>query len=370
MRAAVLHRLHAPFVIEDVTLAEPAAGEVMVRMAASGVCRSDHHLVTGVTPHPMPVVCGHEGSGVVDTVGAGVTRVAPGDHVVLSWAPSCGSCFYCTHGVPAQCDTFLEPVWNGTMIDGTTRLALASVGAAPVPVYHYAALASFAEAVVVPESCCVRIPSDVPLEAAALVGCCVATGVGAVLNRGRVQQDETVAVFGCGGVGISIIQGALLSGAGRVIAVDVDAARRELAMRFGATDVLDASASDPVETIRAMTDGRGADVTFEAIGRPDVMAQALEAARRGGRVVLVGLGGAGEYLELGADTFTRSDKLLMGAYYGGCDPARDMPKLLDLYRAGRLKLDEMIGRRRPLDEINEAFADLEAGEILRTLIVF
>jgi len=370
LKAAVLHRPNTPFAVEDVNLAAPKAGEVRVRMAAAGVCRSDHHLVTGVTPHPMPVVCGHEGSGVVETVGDGVTRVAPGDHVVLSWAPACGSCFFCTHGLPAQCDTYIEPVWNGTLIDGTTRLSMDSGSGGPTPVYHYTALASFAEATVVPESCCVRIPPDVPLEAAALVGCCVATGVGAVLNRARVQRDETVAVFGCGGVGISIIQGAVLSGAARVIGVDRSAARLDLAPRFGATDVIDASASDPVEEIRAMTEGRGADVTFEAIGRTDVMTQALEAARRGGRVVLVGLGAEKEHLRLGAGSFTRSDKLLMGAYYGGCDPARDMPRLLDLYRAGRLKLDEMVGRRRPIEEINEAFADLETGGILRTLIVF
>jgi len=185
-----------------------------------------------------------------------------------------------------------------------------------------------------------------------------------------VRPGATAAVFGCGGVGISIIQGAVLSGARRVIAVDTNPSRLDLAARFGAADTVDASVADPVEAIRDLTQGRGADFTFEAIGRPRVMEQAVDAARRGGTVVLVGLGGAEERLALGAGSFTRSDKILTSAYYGGCDPARDMPMLLDLYMAGRLKLDEMIGRRRPLEQINEAFGDLDAGDILRTLIVF
>jgi len=299
-----------------------------------------------------------------------VTRLAPGDHVVLSWAPSCGSCFLCRNGLPAQCETFIEPIWNGTMPDGTTRLRQRTVDGGTAPVYHYTALASFAEAAVVPESCCVRIGEEVPLEAAALVGCCVATGVCAALTRARVRPGATAAIFGCGGVGISIIQGTSLAGARRVIAVDVNPARLALTPGFGATDMVDASRVDPVEAIRTLTGGRGADFAFEAIGRPRVMEQAVESARRGGTVVLVGLGGSEESLSLGAGTFTRSDKILTSAYYGGCDPARDMPMLLDLYMAGRLKLDEMIGRRRPLEEINEAFEDLEAGETLRTLIVF
>jgi S-(hydroxymethyl)glutathione dehydrogenase/alcohol dehydrogenase len=351
--------------IEDVTLSPPRAGEVQVRIAASGVCRSDHHVMSGATRHPMPVVCGHEGAGVVTAVGPGVTHVKPADHVVLSWAPSCGSCFYCRAGLPAQCEAFIKAVWDGTMIDGTTRLKLDGR-----PLHHYCLLASFAEQAVVPASCCVPIRKDVPLAVAALVGCAVATGVGAALYRAKVAPGASVVVFGCGGVGVNIVQGCLLSGAERIIAVDRNPARLAMARDLGATDVVDASGRDPVEMVRQLTGGRGADYAFEAIGNPATMGQAIEAARRGGTIVLVGLGGHAESIHLGAGTFTRSDKLLTSAYYGGCVPQLDMPKLIDLYVEGRLKLDELIGRRRPLSEINEAFADLATGDVIRTLIVF
>ena len=365
MKAAVLYQPATPFVVETVDLAPPRAGEVLVTLAATGVCRSDHHVLTGATPHPMPVVCGHEGAGTVAEVGAGVTRVAAGDPVVLSWAPACDTCFYCRAGLPAQCEAYIEPVWAGTMIDGTTRLSRGGR-----PLYHYSALAAFAEATVVPESCCIPIRSDVPLASAALVGCAVATGVGAAMYRAQVTPGSVVAVFGCGGVGINIVQGAALSGAARVIAIDTSAARRALALRFGATDTVAAGDVDAVAAVRDLTGGRGADYTFEAIGRPAVMMQAIEAARRGGTIVLVGLGSHDESITLGAGSFTRSDKVVTGAYYGGCRPRRDMPALLDLYADGRLKLDELIGRRRPLSEINEAFADLAAGDVIRTVICF
>jgi S-(hydroxymethyl)glutathione dehydrogenase/alcohol dehydrogenase len=315
----------------------------------------------------MPVVCGHEGAGVVEQVGPGVSRVAPGDHVVLSWAPSCGACFYCLHDLPAQCETYAKPIWAGTMIDGTTRLARRAGGA---PIHHFSALATFAESTVVPESCCVPVRRDVPLDVAALVGCCVATGFCAAQVRAKIERGARVAVFGCGGVGLNIIQGAALAGAARVIAVDVSAAKLAASRLFGATDTVDASSHDPVSTIRDLTGGLGADFTFEAIGAPAVMAQAIEAARRGGTIVLVGLGPRSESVPLGAGTFTRADKVLTSAYYGGCVPARDFPRILDLYVDGRLRLDELVTRRRPLDEINEAFADMISGEAIRTVITF
>jgi S-(hydroxymethyl)glutathione dehydrogenase/alcohol dehydrogenase len=365
VKAAVLHAPGAPLSIEEVTLSAPQAGEVLLRVAASGVCRSDHHVMTGATPHPMPVVCGHEGAGVVEQVGTGVTRVTPGDHVVLSWAPACGACFYCAHGLPAQCDTYLDPIWAGTMLDGTTRL-----GGTAGPIHHFSALATFAERTVVPESCCVPVRRDVPLEVAALVGCCVATGFCAARTRAKVQAGSRAAVFGCGGVGLNIIQGAALAGASRVIAVDVSAAKLRAARRFGATEAVDASREDPVAAVRRLTEGLGADYTFEAIGEPAVMAQAIAAARRGGTIVLVGLGPRAGMLPLGAGTFTREDKVLTSAYYGGCVPERDFPRILGLYAAGGLNLDDLITRRRPLEEINEAFADLISGEVIRTVITF
>lgn len=369
MKAAVLHAPGEGFRIEEVDLAPPRAGEVRVALAASGVCRSDHHLATGATPHPMPVVCGHEAAGVVEEVGPGVTSIAHDDHVILSWAPACGGCFYCERDLPAQCDRYREAIWNGTMLDGSTRLSLP--GPPRRSVFHYTALATFAPAAVVPESCCVPIRRDVPLHTAALVGCAVTTGVGAALLRAHVRPGESAAVFGCGGVGISILQAAALAGASPVIAVDPNPDRRKMARRlFGATHDLDPGRIDPVGAIRDATGGRGADCTFEALGDPAVMSQAVEAARRGGRVVLVGLGRPEQSLPLGAADFTRSDKLLTSAYYGGCVPRRDMPFILDLYASGKLKLDEMIGARRPLEEIDLAFDALLSGGVLRTLIVF
>ena len=351
--------------VEEVELLPPGPGEVRVEVAAVGVCRSDWHVMTGATRHPLPAVCGHEGSGIVGAVGEGVTTVAAGDHVVLSWAPSCGDCYYCRHDLPAQCEAYIEAVWNGTLRDGTTRLQ--SGGR---PLYHYAALACFAQACVVPASCCVRIPREAPLEAAALLGCAVATGVGAALRRARVAPGSSAAVFGCGGVGMNIIQGARIAGASLIAAVDVNPARLDLARRLGATHAVDASRGDPVAAVRSFTGGRGADHTFEALGSPAVMQQAIEAARRGGTIVLVGLGGHDEDIRLGAGTFTRSDKVLTSAYYGGCDPHRDMPEMMAMAMRGELQLEPLVGRRRPLEEIGEAFEDLRRGDVLRTLITF
>lgn len=368
MKAAVLHGPGTRFRIEDVQLDPPRDSEALVRIAATGVCRSDHHLLSGTTPHPMPVVCGHEGAGVVEEVGGGVTRVRPGDHVVLSWAPTCGSCFFCTHGLPAQCEAFLAPLWAGTMMDGTTRLSLPGRGGARL--HHYCALATFAEKAVVPASCCVPIRRDVPLASAALVGCAVATGVGAALFRARVQAGSSVVVYGCGGVGMNVVQGAAIARAATIVAVDPGASKREQALRLGATHAIDPAADDPVASVRTLTGGRGADYAFEAVGRPTIMGQAIASARRGGTIVLVGLGGRDEPLAVSSGDFTRSDKVLTSAYYGGCDPARDMPRLIDWYAEGRLKLDELIGRRRPLEQINEAFDDMMAGDVIRTIIAF
>jgi len=365
MRAAVLFEPNTPLQVEEVTLQEPQANEVQVRIAACGVCRSDHHVMTGATQHPLPVVPGHEGAGVVEAVGPGVTRVKPGDHVVLSWVPVCGECFYCLNGLPSQCGTSIEPLWDGVMLDGTSRLSKDGQ-----TLYHYTALASFAEQAVVPETCCVPVRKDAPLEVAALIGCAVTTGVGAVIRRAQVTPGSSVAVFGCGGVGLNIVQASALSGAVKVIGVDLAADKLERAVTFGATHTFNAGEADPVEAIREVTNGRGADYTFEAIGLPSVMQQAIDAARRGGTIVLVGLGPHGETISLGAGSFTRSDKILTSAYYGMADPLRDMPMYLDWYMSGKLKLEELITRTFTLDEINEAFEAMLAGETARGVIVF
>lgn len=362
--AAVLERPKSGFVVEELDLAEPRPDEVLVRIAASGVCHSDWHLVTGDTRHPMPCVAGHEGAGVVEAVGEGVGDVAVGDHVVLNWAPSCGGCFYCLRGRSNLCDTYTAPIWAGTMLDGQTRL-----GRRGQPVYHYCGLATFAERVVVPRVSVIPIREDVPLEAAALVGCGVATGVGAAMFTAGVRPGESVVVIGCGGVGLNILQGAALCGAGTIIAVDASQKKMKLARQFGATETLP-SGERVLEEIRSLTDGRGADHAFEAVGVPALQEMAFAAARPGGTVTFAGLSPMGSATNLPGAVIARQEKTIKGSYYGTVHAPRDFPLLIDLYAAGKLKLDELISRRWRLDQINEAFAEMLTGDVARGVIVF
>ncbi len=363
IQAAVLHEPGASFSIETIDLDPPRDGEVLVRVVAAGVCHSDWHLVTGATAHAMPVVAGHEGAGVVEAIGPGVERVSVGDHVALNWAPSCGNCFYCLHDRPSLCGTFVEPIWAGTMLDGTTRLS--KDGA---PVYHFSALACFADYAVVPAAACVPLDKGVPLSIAALIGCAVTTGVGAVLNTAQVKPGSSVAVYGAGGVGLSIIMGAKLAGAGRIIAVDTRETKSDMARSFGATDFLPAG-PDTVDSIRRMTSGRGADYVFEAIGSPPVQEECLAAVRPGGTVVLAGVAPMGSGTNLPGAIITRQEKTITGTYYGSANPARDFPLYADLYRQGKLDLDRLISRTYRLDQINEAYADMLNGEVARGLIL-
>src|SRR5882724_6528036 len=271
IQAAVLRGAGERFVVEELDLAEPRAGEVLVRVGAAGVCHSDWHLVSGATRHPMPVVAGHEGAGVVEAVGPGVNSVRVGDHVVLNWAPDCGGCFYCLRGKPNLCDTYVGPIWAGTMLDGTPRLSLGGK-----PVYHYCGLASFATHTVVAEQSCVIARKDVALDVAALVGCAVATGVGAAMYTAAVRPGDSVVVFGCGGVGLSILQGAKLCGAQILIAVDQNPAKMEIALRFGATHTLIGSTADVVKAVKELTGGRGAEHAFEAVGLPALQEAGLD----------------------------------------------------------------------------------------------
>jgi Zn-dependent alcohol dehydrogenase len=340
-----------------------------VRIAASGVCHSDWHLVTGDTKHPMPCVAGHEGAGVVEFVGSGVTDVSVGDHVVLNWAPSCGSCFYCTRGRSNLCDTYTGPTWAGTMLDGATRLH-ARDGS---PVYHYCGLATFADHVVVPRVSVVPIRKDVPLESGALVGCAVATGVGAAMFTAGVQAGESVVVIGCGGVGLNILQGAALCGASTIIAVDSNEQKQALARTFGATHFVFAHGRDAhatLERVRALTDGRGADHAFEAVGIPALQELAFAAARPGGTVTLAGLAPMGSSTNLPGAVIARQEKMIKGSYYGTVHAPRDFPMLLDLYMNKKLKLDELISKRWPLEQINEAFDEMLTGGVARGVVVF
>jgi S-(hydroxymethyl)glutathione dehydrogenase/alcohol dehydrogenase len=363
VRAALFTEPHRPFQIETLDLEPPHAGEVLLKVAAAGVCHSDWHLMTGATRHAVPVVPGHEGAGVVEAIGAGVTRVKPGDRVALNWAPNCGGCFYCLNDRPNLCAAYLKPLWAGTMLDGTTRLSCNGQ-----PVYHFSTLACFADHTVVPQECCVPLPREVPLTVAALIGCAVTTGVGAVLNTARVRPGSSVAVFGAGGVGLSIVLGARLAGASRIIVVDRVEAKRAIALDFGATDVLLAGPGTH-DAIRALTNGRGADYVFEAIGSPTVQEQCLDAVRPGGLLVLAGIAPMGSSTNFPGAQLTRQEKTVMGTYYGSANTARDFPLYADLYLRGKLDLERLISRTYPLEQINEAYAEMLSGATARGVIV-
>jgi len=360
MKALVALELNH-FCVEDVSIEPPRTGEVRVRMKAAGVCHSDLSVANGTVPMPLPMVLGHEGAGVVAEVGPGVTNVAVGDHVVLSFVPACGECFFCVRKEPHLCIR-CDP--GGRMWDGTSRLRLRGqeLGA-------MSQLGCLAEYAVVPAMSVMPIDRAIPFASAALVGCAVMTGVGAVFHTARVELASTVAVFGCGGVGLAVIQGAKLAGAKRIIAVDLADNKLEYARRFGATDCVNA-AEDPVAAVKALTGGWGVDHSFEVTGRPAVMEQAYAAARRGGSVCIIGVGRYTESMQLNALMLAGEGKRVLGCFYGNANFRVDMPNLLALYQAKRLDLDGLITRTYDLDEAPRAFADLEAGRNARGLVLF
>jgi NDMA-dependent alcohol dehydrogenase len=363
VRAAILRELNRPMTVEEVELGEPGPGEVEVRLVASGVCHSDWNVITGATANPLPAVLGHEGAGLIGAVGEGVDTVAEGDHVILSWLPACGRCFYCSRGRQVLCDVAMADMFRGTLPGGTLRLSQNGD-----KLYHYSYLSAFAERCIVPEGCCVPIRTDAPLDVAALVGCAVMTGYGAAVTRGGIGPGETIAIFGAGGVGLSAIMGASLAGAARIVAVDPFPFRRETALELGATHALDPASEDVTALLRDLTDGRGADAAIDSAGVPGVLAQAYAAVRRGGTVVAVGLPPEGTVAQLPASDLARDEKVITGSFYGSCSPQVDMPVVLDLYMDGRLPLDRLISRAYPLEEINEAFAAMNAGEVARAVI--
>jgi len=360
MKAAVLYEGGQSLAIEELTLLPPREGEVRVRFAASGVCHSDLHYIKGDRLHPMPVVLGHEGAGVVEEVGPGVTYAKPGDHVILSFVPACGRCRDCVAGRPNLCAVRYR--LNGNLPDGTTRLRKGDQ-----EIKHFACVSSFAEYAIVPESALVQTPPEVPLDKAALVGCCVTTGVGAALWTARVEPGSSVVVIGCGGVGLNVIQGAALAGAERIIAVDVRPSKLEYAEEFGATHTINASNTDPVQAVRDLTSGEGADYAFEVIGLIKTAQQALQCTRRGGKAVIVGVIRHGEQLTIDPD-FLHQDRVLMGCTYGSANMRAAMPKLVELYLAKKLKLDELVSRTYRLEDINAAFTALDQGEVARSII--
>jgi S-(hydroxymethyl)glutathione dehydrogenase / alcohol dehydrogenase len=362
MRAAIMTEVGADLVIDEVQLDAPRAGEVAVDIRHCGVCHSDLHYLDGALRTGLPVILGHEAAGVVTEVGSGVTGLRAGENVVLTMAPSCGHCYWCARDQRSLCQEFAGLVGGGYP-DGSTRLSWRGR-----PVRRGLVLSAFAERTVVPAEAAVRIPDDVPTDVAAIVGCAVQTGVGAVLNTARVPAGASVVVSGLGAVGLSIVQGATVAGATTVIGVDPNADRRAQGLRLGATHVLDPAGDRVDHAVRDLTEGRGADVTFDAVGRSDVVETLMKATRNGGTTVMVGIPSTDDVLHVRALVHSSYEKRLIGCYLGSANAHRDFPRIFDLWRSGRLDLASMVTARRPLGEVNAAVADLRRGSGIRTVL--
>ncbi|MEO7055913.1 MAG: Zn-dependent alcohol dehydrogenase [Caldimonas sp.] len=361
-RAAVLNRTGEPLTIDTVEMAPLRAGDVLVRVHASGLCHTDLEVIQGALPYPLPIVLGHEGAGIVEAVGTAVTSVKPGDHVVCSWNPYCGHCFYCDRGVTILCEPYKKHEPRGQLIDGSSRLSRDGE-----PVHHFFTTSTHAEYTVVTESGAIKVPKEIPFDRACIIGCGVMTGIGAAVRKARVAPGSSVLVIGCGAVGLNVLQGARLAGAARIIAGDVGTQRLERARRFGATDTLDVSGEGVVEAVRAMTGGRGADYVFEAAGHESAFRLAVEAVRPAGHVVWLGKVNVDREVTFRWGSLM-GEKQLVRSSYGEALPKRDFPWIAEQYLLGNVMLDEMITRRIRLDEINDGFADLAAGIGTRTVI--
>ncbi len=357
MRAAVFHEVHEPLSVEEVHVDKPTSYEVLVRTAATGVCHSDLHFVEGLYPMETPTVMGHEGAGIVEAVGDSVTDVAPGDHVILCLSVYCGKCEHCISGHPARCQD--KPVRSQTE---TPRLSIGDQA-----VGQMANLATYAEQMLVHENSVVKVREDMPFEGAALIGCGVTTGVGAALNTAAITPGSSVVVFGTGGVGLGAIQGAKIGGAAQIIAVDIHESKLKTALDLGATHIVDSSSHDPVEAIIELTRG-GADYTFEAVGLKETAEACWESLKPGGTATIIGMIPVGTKIEIEGSGFR--ERKLQGSSMGSNRFKLDMPKYVEFYMQGRLLLDEMVSRRGKLDDINEAFRAMKAGEVARTVLMF
>src|SRR5688572_2615420 len=362
-RGAVLFEPGRPLEICEIDVEPPRAGEALVRMAAAGVCHTDLHVMQGKFAAPLPAVLGHEGAGVVAEVGPGVSSLAAGDRVVPLWRLSCGTCEYCLRGRPALCPEGTRLRNTGRLPDGTSRLSYRGR-----ELMHYAGVSTFCEYAVVPEAALLKLEQDVPLDRAALLGCAVVTGVGAVTHAARVQPGDLVAVFGAGGVGLNVIQGAASAGAATLVAVDLHETKLQLAKQFGATHTVHASSTPVVEAIRSITGGRGVDHAFDAVGSAATVRQGYDVLARAGKLIVLGITREEVSLPLGPLVF--EERQVVGSFYGSGRPREDIPGLARMYLDGKLKLDELLTRRYPLEQINEAYAALDRGEVARSVVVF
>lgn len=369
MRAAVLRAVGEPLAIEDVQLDGPGAGEVLVRIEAAGVCHSDLHYMTGDLPAKLPIVVGHEGAGIVEALGPGAgDRVAVGDRVALLWRPRCGECDACVRGNPVLCRYGRVFAQTNGLVDGTTRLSAPTPDGGGERIHHLMGVSCFAERVVVSETSVAKVPDGVPPEIAAVAACAVITGVGAVLNAVHSPGGRPVGILGAGGVGLSAVMGAHLAGAEPILAVDLDPAKLELARRFGATHVVDAGREDVVARVQELTGG-GAPWMIDAVGAPATMQQALACLAPEGTLVAIGLSRADATFPVPINELVQQQKRIVGSLYGSSSPRIDLPRIFALYLRGRLPLDDLIGTRRPLAEVNEAYAELQRGAPGRGILV-
>ena len=366
VRAAIALEAGQPLVVDEVDLEGPREGECLVRLVATGVCHTDAFTLSGADPEGLfPAVLGHEGAGVVEEVGPGVTSVAVGDHVIPLYTPECRQCKFCLSGKTNLCGAIRETQGRGLMPDGSSRIRYGGQS-----VHHYMGTSTFAEYAVVPEIALARVRKDAPFEKICLLGCGVTTGIGAVLNTARVEPGSSVAIFGLGGVGLSVIQGATMAGAERIIAVDLNDRKEELARQLGATDFVNPGSVDDIEAaIVEMTDG-GVDYSFECIGNVETMGNALRSCHKGwGEAIIVGVAGAGQ--EIHARPFLLvTGRVWRGSAFGGVKGRTELPRYVDRYMAGRIRLDEMVSRTLPLDEINTAFDLMHEGEVIRSVILY
>jgi len=361
MKAAVFHGPNLPLSIEDVELDKPQDREVLIKTVASGVCHSDLHFVDGFYPYPAPAVLGHEAAGIIEEVGKQVTYVKPGDHVICCLSVFCGNCEQCMSGHPNRCSNK-----QATQRNPADKPRISQKGK---PVNQFLDISSYCEKMLLHENAVVKIREDFPLDRAALIGCGVTTGVGAVLNTAKIEPGSTVAVFGAGGVGLAAIQGARIAGARKIIAIDKFEGKLAMAKRLGATDTVDASSSDPIDEIRKLTGGAGVDYSFEAIGLKSAAEQAFNALKPGGTATVIGMIPVGQKVEIDGYMFL-TERKLQGSSMGSNRFRIDMPNYIDFYMQGRLNLDDMISRRGKLEDVNDAFRAMKAGEVARTVLMF
>ena len=374
IRAAVLREAGAqspyavsrPLRVEEVELDAPGRGEVLVRIVAAGLCHSDLSVINGSRPRPLPMAIGHEAAGVVVETGEGVDDLSPGDHVVMVFMPSCGHCLPCSEGRPALCEPGAAANGKGELLTGAVRLHEAGTGAA---LHHHLGCSAFADHAVVSRNSLVRIDRNVPLSHAALFGCAVLTGMGAVVNTGGVKPGQSVVVIGLGGVGLAAVLGAVASGAGQIVAVDLDDAKLALARELGATAAVDGRAPDCVQQVRALTGG-GADFAFEFAGVAQALENAYAMTRRGGVTVTAGLPPPEAKLGVNIVSLVGEERTLKGSYIGTCVPVRDIPRFMDLYKRGRLPIDRLLSGAIRLEDINEGFDRLHDGSVVRLIVDF